>query len=64
MTPSHVVVAYDATKDRGMHELKLTIDAVRLRGDILRAGNTIVVLGVLHRVMHPSKYSIKCPSEF
>lgn len=64
MTPSHVVIAYDATKDRGGHELKLTIDAVQLRGDILRAGDTIVVLGVLHKVVHPSKCSTKCPNGF
>ncbi|XP_004292627.1 PREDICTED: proline-rich receptor-like protein kinase PERK13-like [Fragaria vesca subsp. vesca] len=64
MTPSHVVIAYDATKDRGGHELKLTIDAVRLRGDILRAGDTIVVLGVLHRVVHPMGYQAKPYPEF
>lgn len=64
MTPSHVVIAYDATKDRGGHELKLTIDAVQLRGDILRSGDTIVVLGVLHKVVHPSKCSTKCPNGF
>lgn len=52
---SHVVIAYDATKDRGEHELKLTVGAVRLRGDILRAGDRLVVLGVLHRFVHPSK---------
>ncbi|KAL6211196.1 hypothetical protein ACLB2K_016423 [Fragaria x ananassa] len=64
MTPSHVVIAYDATKDRGGHELKLTVDAVRLRGDILRAGDTIVVLGVLHRVVHPMGYQAKPYPEF
>ncbi|XP_062023779.1 probable serine/threonine-protein kinase PBL3 [Rosa rugosa] len=64
MTPSHVVIAYDATKDRGGQELKLTIDAVRLRGDILKAGDTIVVLGVLHRVVHPMGYNAKPYPEF
>jgi interleukin-1 receptor-associated kinase 1 len=60
LSPSHVVIAYDATKDRGVHELKLTIDAVRMRGDILRGGDTLVVHGVLHRVLHPCKCLIFC----
>ncbi|KAJ6997988.1 hypothetical protein D5086_011140 [Populus alba] len=66
LSPSHVVIiAYDATKDRGVHELKLTIDAVRMRGDILRGGDTLVVLGVLHRVLHPLGYQLKvCPDSF
>ncbi|KAJ6930727.1 hypothetical protein NC652_014300 [Populus alba x Populus x berolinensis] len=44
LSPSHVVIAYDATKDRGVHELKLTIDEVRMRGDILRGGDTLLFL--------------------
>ncbi|KAI5589322.1 hypothetical protein BDE02_05G154700 [Populus trichocarpa] len=65
LSPSHVVIAYDATKDRGVHELKLTIDAVRMRGDILRGGDTLVVHGVLHRVLHPLGYQLKvCPDSF
>ncbi|KAG6774285.1 hypothetical protein POTOM_021637 [Populus tomentosa] len=65
LSPSHVVIAYDATKDRGVHELKLTIYAVRMRGDILRGGDTLVVLGVLHRVLHPLDYQLKvCPDSF
>ncbi|CAK7346869.1 unnamed protein product [Dovyalis caffra] len=65
LSPSHVVIAYDATKDRGFHELKLTVDAVRMRGDILRGGDTLVVLGVLHRVLHPLGYQLKArPDSF
>lgn len=52
---SFVVIAFDATKERGEHELKLTVEGVRLRGDILRAGDKLLVLGVLHRFVHPSK---------
>ncbi|XP_061970639.1 probable serine/threonine-protein kinase PBL21 [Populus nigra] len=63
ISPSHVVIAYDATKDRGVHELKLTIDAVRMRGDILRGGDTLVVHGVLHRVLHPLGYQLKVCSD-
>ncbi|KAK2659372.1 hypothetical protein Ddye_005905 [Dipteronia dyeriana] len=62
---SHVVIAYDATKERGEHELKRTVSSVRLRGDILRAGDTLLVLGVLHRLVHPMGYHSKpCPEAF
>ncbi|KAI9200750.1 hypothetical protein LWI28_012731 [Acer negundo] len=62
---SHVVIAYDATKERGEHELKRTVSSVRLRGDILRAGDTLLVLGVLHRLVHPMGYHSKpCPQDF
>lgn len=59
-SPSHVVIAYDATKERTEHELKHTVNGIRLRGDILRGGDTLVVLGVLHRVTHPSKCLMDC----
>lgn len=55
-TPSLVVIAYDATKDRGLHELSLTVNGVRKWGDILSRGDTIVFLGVLGKVLHPCKY--------
>ncbi|XP_038724828.1 probable serine/threonine-protein kinase PBL18 isoform X2 [Tripterygium wilfordii] len=59
LSPSHVIIAYDATKDRSEHELKLTVDSVRVRGDILRGGDTLIVLGVLHKVLHPLGYQLK-----
>ncbi|KAJ4700839.1 Inactive protein kinase [Melia azedarach] len=64
-SPFHVVIAYDATKERTEHELKHTVNGIRLRGDILRGGDTLVVLGVLHRVTHPMGYQAKaCPDAF
>ncbi|XP_034197956.1 uncharacterized protein LOC117613460 [Prunus dulcis] len=63
MTPSHVVIAFDATRDRGELELTLTVNSLRMRGDILHSGGTIIYLGVLHRVVHPMGYHSK-PSEF
>lgn len=63
MTPSHVVIAYDATRDRGEPELKLTVDSLRMRGDILHSGDTIILLGVLHRVVHPCKCLMNCLHE-
>lgn len=64
-SPSHVVIAFDATKDRYEGELKLTLNGVRMRGDILRGGGTLLVLGVLNKVPHPMGYQTKaCPDSF
>ncbi|XP_031259147.1 uncharacterized protein LOC116117251 [Pistacia vera] len=64
-SPSYVVIAYDATKERGQDELKVTVNRIRLRGDILRGGDTLLVLGVLHRVTHPLGYQAKaCTGNF
>ncbi|RVX03407.1 hypothetical protein CK203_019985 [Vitis vinifera] len=52
--PSRVLIAYDATKDLGNDEIQVTIKEVRMRGDILRRGDTLVVFGVLHKVQHPT----------
>ncbi|KAJ0086735.1 hypothetical protein Patl1_08191 [Pistacia atlantica] len=62
-SPSYVVIAYDATKERGQDELKVTVNRVRLRGDILRGGDTLLVLGVLHRVTHPLGYQAKASAD-
>lgn len=58
--PSYVVIAYDATKERGKDELKVTVNEIRMRGDILRGGDTLRVLGVLHWITHPCKSLIDC----
>uniref|UniRef100_F6GZU0 Protein kinase domain-containing protein n=1 Tax=Vitis vinifera TaxID=29760 RepID=F6GZU0_VITVI len=54
--PSRVLIAYDATKDLGNDEIQVTIKEVRMRGDILRRGDTLVVFGVLHKIQHPMGY--------
>ncbi|KAM7253042.1 hypothetical protein ACFE04_025660 [Oxalis oulophora] len=54
--PSRVVIAYDATRDRGKQEFRVTIRGLRVRGDILHGGDNLLVLGVLHRVTHPMGY--------
>ena len=54
--PARVVVAYDATKDRTEIEFSHTIRSIRSRGDILHGGDTLMFLGVLSKVPHPSKH--------
>ncbi|XP_058089797.1 proline-rich receptor-like protein kinase PERK13 isoform X2 [Magnolia sinica] len=53
---SHVVIAFDATKELKEHELQLAVTNIRLRGGILSSGNTLLLLGVLHTVLHPMGY--------
>ncbi|CAL1362737.1 unnamed protein product [Linum trigynum] len=63
--PSVVVIAFDATKDRSVKELKATIDGVRKKGGILFPGDRLVFLGVLDKVPHPMGYQVKaCPDTF
>ncbi|XP_008810901.1 probable serine/threonine-protein kinase PBL16 [Phoenix dactylifera] len=66
LLPSNVViVAYDATRVHNECELQLTVKGIRMRGDILNGGDTLVVLGVLHTVTHPMGYQIKaCTDSF
>ncbi|XP_068651600.1 probable serine/threonine-protein kinase PBL8 [Aristolochia californica] len=54
-----VIVACDATKDIKEQELQLIIDNMRMRGDILGRGDTLLILGVLHSLPHPMGYQTK-----
>ncbi|MBA0659501.1 hypothetical protein Goklo_011635 [Gossypium klotzschianum] len=64
-SPSHVVIALDATKDYNERELRIAIQNILVRGDILRVGDTLLMLGVLHRFTHPMGYQSKaCPESF
>ncbi|RDX62847.1 Proline-rich receptor-like protein kinase PERK8, partial [Mucuna pruriens] len=64
-SPSYVVVACDATRDRTEHEIKLIADHVRTRGVFLTSGDKLLVLCVLHKVSHPMGYqTLACPESF
>ncbi|KAK9167255.1 hypothetical protein Scep_002446 [Stephania cephalantha] len=56
---SLVVLACDATRDHNVNEFNLMVNEIRLRGDILGRGDTLLVLGVLHSVHHPMGYHTK-----
>lgn len=63
--PSFVVVAFDATRERNDRELELTFNGIRMRGDILCGGDSLLVLGVLHTVTNPMGYHMKaCTDSF
>ncbi|MED6133148.1 hypothetical protein PIB30_025783 [Stylosanthes scabra] len=58
----YVVIACDATKDRSEYEIKQILDNLRKRGDLLSAGDRLLVFSVLHRVLNPMGYqTIACP---
>ncbi|KAK9096250.1 hypothetical protein Sjap_021747 [Stephania japonica] len=56
---SLVVLACDATRDHNVNEFNLMVNEIRMRGDILGRGDTLLVLGVLHSVHHPMGYHTK-----
>jgi hypothetical protein len=59
---SNVVIAFDATRDYSQDELHFAIEGVKLAGCILRRGDTLLMLRVLHKVLHPCKCSMDCVS--
>ncbi|KAI9077554.1 hypothetical protein K1719_040486 [Acacia pycnantha] len=62
---SYVILACDATKDISEHEIKSILDHVRSTSGILYAGSKLLVLGVLHKVLHPMGYqTLPCPESF
>ncbi|RWW31529.1 hypothetical protein GW17_00003843 [Ensete ventricosum] len=53
-----VILAFDATRDHNEVELRLIVNATRMRGGIICGGDTLLVLGVLHTVTNPSKIEV------
>ncbi|XP_044337551.1 inactive protein kinase SELMODRAFT_444075 [Triticum aestivum] len=61
--PQMVVVALDATRDHREVEVRMSLRALVARGDILRGGDSLLVLGVLHSVANPMGYQTKASSD-
>lgn len=59
LTPRLVVVALDATRSHRDDEIKTAINRLLLAGDILRSGDSLLVLGVVHSITHPMGYQSK-----
>ncbi|PAN27232.1 hypothetical protein PAHAL_5G068200 [Panicum hallii] len=63
--PQMVVVALDATRDHRDDEIRTALRGLVDRGDILRAGDSLLVLGVLYSITHPMGYQAKpCTESF
>uniref|UniRef100_A0A0D9V8M1 Uncharacterized protein n=1 Tax=Leersia perrieri TaxID=77586 RepID=A0A0D9V8M1_9ORYZ len=52
--PQMVVLALDATRDHREEEIRMALRSVVTRGDILRGGDSLLVLAVLHPVADPN----------
>ncbi|KAH6789126.1 hypothetical protein C2S51_004132 [Perilla frutescens var. frutescens] len=60
---SRILFVYDSTKHRGSHEFRHSIHNMRMRGGIMNSGDTILVLGALHRILHPLGYHMEVVPE-
>ncbi|KAH6759159.1 hypothetical protein C2S51_019394 [Perilla frutescens var. frutescens] len=57
LMPGRVVVACDATKNLNAEEFNQIISNIQLRRNMIQEVDTITVLGVLHKVIHPTHVS-------
>ncbi|XP_073294795.1 uncharacterized protein [Primulina huaijiensis] len=59
LMPGRVVIAYDATKNQTSQVFRDTITNIRKQDGMIQEGDTITVLGVLHKVLHPMGFHMK-----
>lgn len=57
--PGRVVIAYDATKNQTTRMFKDTIINITKHDGMIQEGDSITVLGVLHKVLHPMGFHMK-----
>lgn len=55
LIPNRILIVCDATKDRSKYEFIHTIRNIRMFGGIVSPWDTITVLGVLNKILHPCK---------
>ncbi|XP_073036196.1 proline-rich receptor-like protein kinase PERK2 isoform X3 [Primulina eburnea] len=59
LMPGRVVIAYDATKNQTSQVFRDTITNIRKQDGMIQEGDTITVLGVLHKALHPMGFHMK-----
>ncbi|XP_051139036.1 inactive protein kinase SELMODRAFT_444075-like isoform X2 [Andrographis paniculata] len=65
LMPGRIVIACDATKSHYAHELKDIVAKIKARKAMIQEVDTITVLGVLHKVLHPMGFQMQIgPSSF
>lgn len=64
LMPASIVFAFDANKERNYDEFKNTINGIRLHRNMINGGDTVFVVGVLHKILHPCKCLITCFNHF
>ncbi|KAL1815675.1 hypothetical protein ACET3Z_018249 [Daucus carota] len=63
LMPGRIIFAFDAHKERSDNEFKNTINGIRLHRDMIHGGDTVLVVGVLHKILHPFGYQIQASPE-
>lgn len=61
--PGRIVIACDATKSHSKQELKTIITSIRSRNGMIQEVDTITVLGVLHKLLHPMGFEMPLGSD-
>ncbi|KAL0438166.1 UNVERIFIED_CONTAM: Proline-rich receptor-like protein kinase PERK13 [Sesamum latifolium] len=59
LMPGRIVIAYDATKNHSAREFKEIIANIQMQGGMMQEVDTITVLGVLHKVLHPLGFQMQ-----
>ncbi|KAG8378172.1 hypothetical protein BUALT_Bualt08G0110300 [Buddleja alternifolia] len=59
LMPGRIMIAYDATKNHNIQEFKQIIHNIRVRNGMTQEVDTITVLGVLHKVLHPMGFQMQ-----
>ncbi|KAL0314387.1 UNVERIFIED_CONTAM: Proline-rich receptor-like protein kinase PERK13 [Sesamum angustifolium] len=59
LMPGRVVIAYDATKNHSAREFQEIIANIQMRDGMIQEVDTITVLGVLHKVLHPLGFQMQ-----
>lgn len=63
LMPGSIIFAFDATKERNNDEFKNTINGIRLHRNMINGGDTVFVVGVLHKILHPFGYQMQASPE-
>ncbi|KAL8481892.1 hypothetical protein ACS0TY_028146 [Phlomoides rotata] len=63
LMPGRVVIACDATRSICAHEFKHVIANIQMRENMIQEVDTITVLGVLHKVLHPMGFEMQIGRE-
>ncbi|KAL0326102.1 UNVERIFIED_CONTAM: protein NSP-INTERACTING kinase [Sesamum radiatum] len=59
LMPGRIVIAYDATKNHSAREFQEIIANIQMRDGMIQEVDTITVLGVLHKVLHPLGFQMQ-----
>ncbi|KAK4429588.1 Proline-rich receptor-like protein kinase PERK14 [Sesamum alatum] len=59
LMPGRILIAYDATKNHSAQEFREIIANIQMRDGMIQEVDTITVVGVLHKVLHPLGFQMQ-----